>query len=96
MDDNEYVRNAVELVGWKYDDSAHGHDYIGPKVLFVGLIPTPWLDSTDPVILDALAAQLVRQYYKKRPQHYPLTHESDPMVTIRDIIDSGVLITGDS
>ena len=44
------------------------------------------------LFLDALAAQLVRQYYKKRPMQYPLTHEADPLITIKDILASRVLL----
>lgn len=58
---NDYIRKAVELVGWKWDDSASGYDYVKPPVVSRGLVKEYWLRADDPIILDALAAQLVRQ-----------------------------------
>lgn len=61
MNNQNYIRKAVELVGWKWDDSASGYDYVKPPVVSRGLVKEYWLRADDPIILDALAAQLVRQ-----------------------------------
>ena len=90
-----YIKKAVELAdGYRLTDDADGIGIIveGDKKERIGY----WCSMEEPaqLVLDALAAQLVRQYYKKRPNHYPLNHEADPMTTIKDIVDSGVLEHG--
>ena len=95
MNDQDYIRKAVELAdGWKLESLGEEEpQHIEAHNYYLGHLTNT--DGRHPgfrnVALDALAAEIVRQYYKKRPKHYPLTHEADPMITIRDIVDSKVL-----
>lgn len=65
MNDEQYIRKAVELAGWEYDDNTlTGRSFVElPKIERESkmMLASKWLDTEDPVLLDALAAQLVRQ-----------------------------------
>lgn len=81
MTDNDYIRAGVELAeGWYFE--VH-HNKVSDAIRspsgyrsFVG--------DTDE-ILDALAAQLARQYMQQRNEI--LSYQSDPMDTIRYVVD---------
>ena len=85
MEMSDYIRKAVELAdGWTYHDGDCSHEeterwFIGCK------LPQVWLD--------ALAAQLVRQYYDAGRKAL-IWREGDPITTIKAIVDSGVLEHG--
>ena len=117
MDDQEYIRTAVELAKhwWGAGTDAFGpSDFHRPYVSLA-------VDSPDTrFFLDALAAQLVRQVDAlDTPDTVEITHDSvwvgyrsknneswkrtrrtksrdRTMNTIKAIVDSGVLTTGDS
>jgi len=89
MTDQDYIKAGVKLAdgGWTYHDGDCSHEeterwFIGCK------LPQVWLD--------ALAAQLARQYRKRYVLARFLTddrlfYEDDPMITIKAIVDSGKL-----
>lgn len=90
MNDNEYIRKAVELAyGWE----RRGDDVWMPLSGWPEGFLLPELPGQ--IERDALAAQLVRQVYthQVRPQQFVtyVNYALDPIDTIRDIVASKML-----
>ncbi len=113
---NDYIRKAVELAdGFSFTRPGRGQQKQSLHVDYVGLYLSD--EISDP-ILDALAAQLVRQVdvlaeffvdsdrygtakvwrgrYENMSRVAKSNGENRTMNTIKVIVDSGVLSTGDS
>lgn len=85
----DIIRKAVELAGWS--TTRLGNQRVAvftPIPKDVAVLRIGYLD--DQHVLDALAAQLVRQYYDAGGKAL-LWREGDPMTTIKAIVESGVL-----
>lgn len=88
MTDSQYIRAAIELAdAWILYDTG---DQDGPEYSAPHRIKDYWLYDICQEDKDALAAQLVRQYYEAGGKAL-LWREGDPMTTIKDIVDSKVL-----
>ena len=107
MDDQDYIRKAVELAdGWQYDEIGH----TGIYKIFLPDTMNIWVSFDYQPALDALAAQLVRQvdvlsnyagvkicpriteiFSVAGESHMPSTGPDRTMDTIKAIVDSAVL-----
>ena len=80
MTNEQIIRKAVELAeGWSFQYSPLGNQHIETLTGYQGT-------TEDQEILDALAAQLVRQYYKNH-QDDPVFYENDVMDVIKYVVD---------